>query len=216
MGNVASLHYGDLRAQSRPCPRRAWLQALPERKRAAVLRLRDPADRDATLAGVSLLADALRARGLALDPARLQYPERGRPTLQGGPEFSIAHAGGLVACAVADSRVGLDLEARGAVRPEQLRLVLSGAEHALLATRALDATDAWVMKEAVLKAAGRGIDAARAVELRGAGAVLDGCEWRLTRVPLPGEHVAWLASAAELDGLELVAVADLAALPAAP
>lgn len=211
-----SLHYGAPGAQLQGSPGRVWLQALPARKRAAVLRLRDPADRTATLAGIALLAHALRARGLALDAARLRYPGRGRPTLPGGPEFSIAHAAGLVACAVADSPIGLDLEALDAVRPEQLRLVLSADERAAVAAGTLDATDAWVMKEAVLKAAGRGIDAAGAVALRGTVGVLDGREWRLTRVRLAATHTAWLAADAGLDALELVAVEDLAALPAAP
>jgi 4'-phosphopantetheinyl transferase len=211
-----SLHYGAAGAQLQGCPGRAWLDALPARKRAAVLRRREPADRAATLAGVALLAHALRGRGRALDAARLRYPERGRPTLPGGPEFSIAHAAGLVACAVADAPIGLDLEALAAVRPEHLRLVLSAGERAAVVAGTLDATDAWVMKEAVLKAAGQGIDAAGAVALRGAVGVLDGREWRLTRVRLAATHVAWLAAEAELDALELVAVEDLDALPAAP
>ncbi len=180
-----------------------------------MLRLRDPADRAATLAGIALLADALRARGCAFDAARLRYPARGRPTLPGGPEFSIAHAAGLVACAVADAPLGLDLEARGAVRAEQLRLVLSADERAAVDAGSLVPTDAWVMKEAVLKAAGQGIDVAREVALRGDAGVFRGREWRLVRVPLPDTHVAWLAVEAAVDGLELVAV-DAAALPAAP
>jgi 4'-phosphopantetheinyl transferase len=197
------------------------LRALPERKRAAVERLRDPADRAATLLGIALLADALRGRGRELRAAELVYPAHGRPMLPGGPEFSIAHAGGLVACAVADAPIGLDLEARGAARAEQLRLVLSAEEWAAVEAGALDATDAWVMKEAASKAAGRGASAVREVALREVGlrnavAVLDGREWCLTRVPLPATHVAWLAARECIDAVELVAVTDAAALPAAP
>jgi 4'-phosphopantetheinyl transferase len=136
--------------------------------------------------------------------------------LPGGPEFSIAHAGGLVACAVADAPIGLDLEARGAARAEQLRLVLSAEEWAAVEAGALDPTDAWVMKEAASKAAGRGATAVRDVALRDGVAVLDGREWCLTRVPLPATHVAWLAARERIDAVELVAVADAAALPAAP
>jgi 4'-phosphopantetheinyl transferase len=151
-----------------------------------------------------------------LDPRRLRYPERGRPVLPGGPEFSIAHAGGLVACAVSDGPIGLDLEARDAVGAGQLRLVLSASERAAVGAGALDPVDAWVMKEAVLKADGRGVAAVREVALHGRFAVLDGREWRLTRVPLASAHVAWLAADEDVDALELVAVADATALPAAP
>jgi hypothetical protein len=116
---------------------------------------------------------------------------------------------------VAETPLGLDLERRDAVRAAQLRLVLSDDERAALATGALDATDAWVMKEAVLKAAGQGAHAARAVALRGALATLDGREWRLTRVPLPRTHVGWLATDGPLEALDVEAVGDATALPAA-
>jgi 4'-phosphopantetheinyl transferase len=211
-----SLHYGALRAQSPACPSREWLRALPERRRVAVERMRDPADRAATLLGIALLADALRARGRLLTRGELVYPAHGRPRLPGGPEFSIAHGGGLVACAVADAPIGLDLEAQGAARAEQLRFVLSAEELAAVAAGALDPTDAWVMKEAVSKAAGRGAIAVRAVALRDRVAVLDGREWCLTRVPLPATHVAWLAAREHVDAVEMVAVTDALALPAAP
>jgi 4'-phosphopantetheinyl transferase len=192
------------------------LRALPERKRAAIARLRDPGDRAATLFGIALLADALRGRGRMLQAAELVYPEYGRPMLPGGPEFSIAHAGGLVACVVADVPIGLDLEARGAARAEQLRLVLSAEERAAIDAGALDPTDAWAMKEAASKAAGQGARAVRDVALREGVAMLDGHAWCLTRVPLPATHVAWLAARERIDAVELVAVTDAAALPAAP
>jgi phosphopantetheinyl transferase len=212
----ASLHYGALAAQSAACPLRDWLRALPEHKRAAVERLRDPADRTATLLGVALLADVLRTRGRDLGAGDLVYPTHGRPRLPGGPEFSIAHGGGLVACAVADVPIGLDLEARGAARAEQLRLVLSAGERAAVDAGALDPTDAWVMKEAVSKAAGRGVTAMRDVTLRDGAAVLQGREWWLARVPLPATHVAWLAARERIDTLQVVAVTGATALPAAP
>jgi 4'-phosphopantetheinyl transferase len=188
------LHYAPLGAYSRDVLARDWLPRLPPAKRASVQGLRDPADRAATLLGVRLLAGILAARGCDFAPERLAYPPRGRPSLPGAPEFSIAHAGALVACAVADVAVGLDLEPRGAVRPEQLRLVTDDVERNSFATGALDATDAWAMKEAVLKAAGRGAHAARAVALRGRTGVLDGAVWHLRPADVGASHVAWLAT----------------------
>lgn len=194
MEKSVSLHYAALDRHSWTRLEREWLPRLPVVKRARVERLREPADRAATLLGMRLLDEGLRARGMSGAVGRLLFPARGRPTLPGGPEFSISHAHGLVACAVADEPVGLDLERRDAVRPMQLRLVLDPAESAAIAGGRLDPTDAWVMKEAVLKAAGRGADAARSVLLRGVSAVLEGRTWHLQRVDLAGVHVAWLAS----------------------
>jgi 4'-phosphopantetheinyl transferase len=173
---------------------RDWLPRLPPDRRERLLRLREPADRGASLLGVALLAGALRSYGVELVPGLPEYPKRGRPRLPGGPEFSIAHAGGVVACVVAALPIGLDLELRAAVRPGQLRLVLDADERAALAAGRLDATEAWVMKEAVLKADGRGAAHARDVALHGRTALLDGTPWCLQRVDVGPAHVAWVAS----------------------
>ena len=189
-----SLHYSAVPAQPWPALAAAWLPRLPETKRAAILRLRDPADRNASLLGVALLAAALSARATELEAGALEYPAAGKPRLAAGPDFSIAHAAGYVGCALASSgRVGFDLEPRGAVTPQALRLVLGEAEQARLAASTLDAVAAWVMIEAVLKAAGRGVDAAARVRLDGDTARLDGCSFRLSPLALEPTHVAWLA-----------------------
>lgn len=215
VGKTASLHYATQDTHSGAALEREWLPRLPAAKRARVERLREPSDRVATLLGIALLAVALRERGLVLEPHRLEYPARGRPTLPGGPEFSISHAAGLVACAVADVPLGIDLEARQAVRSAQLRLVLGDAERTALDGGALDATDAWVMKEAVLKAAGRGAEEARGVTLHGRTAAFAGRLWHLVRVDLARTHVAWLAAEEALVTVAPVAVRGVAT-PALP
>ena len=194
-GRRVSLQYALLSEQSLPALARAWLPQLPAARRARVERLREPADRAATLGGVALLAAACHVLGCNFDAADLEYPERGKPRLRGGPEFSIAHASGLVACAVAfGGCLGLDVEAVGAVGVAPLRLVLDAEERAALAAGALAPADAWVMKEAVLKAAGLGIEHARDVQLRPERAWLAGAGYVLTRVHLSVQHVSWLAT----------------------
>ena len=189
-----SLHYTEVPAQPWADLAEAWLPLLPPSRRAALLRLREPADRNASLLGVALLGAALGARAVALEPGALEYPAGGKPRLVAGPDFSIAHAAGYVGCALATTgRVGFDLEPRGAVAPAALRLALGAAEREQLARGALDATAAWVMTEAVLKAAGRGIDSAARVRLAGEAATLDGARYRLASVTLAPTHAAWLA-----------------------
>jgi len=202
-GRRVSLQYALLSEQSLPALARAWLPRLPAARRARIERLREAADRAATLAGVALLAAACRALGCGFDAASLEYPARGKPRLPGGPQFSIAHAGGLVACAaVAGGCIGLDVEADGVVDAGRLRLVLDAAERAALAAGELAPTDAWVMKEAVLKAAGYGAAQARRVRLRRGRAWLDGKAYLLTRVRLSALHVSWLATDGAAPALE--------------
>ena len=213
-----SLHYATVPAQPWAALERAWLPLLPEARRQAVRRLRVAADRNASLLGIALLAAALRGRGVVLAAGKLVYPARGKPRLRAGPDFSIAHAGGLVGCALGDSGcVGLDLEARSAVRPEQLRLMLDAAERERLARGGLAPSDAWVMKEAVVKAAGLGLAAVPRVRLRARSAVLDGRVFRLRPLALAAGQAAWLAHDAPRLRLAIVghAAGEFAPLPRA-
>jgi phosphopantetheinyl transferase len=194
-----SLHYTAVPAQPWPALAEAWLPRLPQRKRAAIERLRQAADRNASLLGIALLGTALAERAEHFEPRRLEFTARGKPRLNRGPDFSIAHAAGYVGCALATAgRVGFDLEAAGAVAPAALRIALAGPPLALLAN-AGDATAAWVMTEAVLKAAGRGVESARRVRLADRAATLDGARFGLAPATLEPALVAWIA----YEGTEL-------------
>lgn len=187
-----SLHYAAVPAQPWPALWDAWQARLPAEKRAAIARLRAPADRSASLLGLALLASALD------DAARRSWPPRfdarAKPTLAGGPDFSIAHAAGIVGCAVAGTgQVGFDVERDGAATAQHLRLALAPATRERLASGALSPTQAWVMTEAVLKAAGQGVDRSAAVELGDGTARLAGARFRLVEVELAAGFVAWVA-----------------------
>lgn len=194
MAECVSLHYTEVPAQPWPALADAWLPRLPAAKRAAILRLREPLDVNASLLGIALLGAALAARAVAFEPQALEFAPRAKPRLPAGPDFSIAHAAGYVGCALATSgRVGFDVEAAGAVGPQALRLALGAAERARLRPDGCDATDLWVMTEAVLKAAGRGIDAAARVRIGARAATLDEARFGLTPAMLDRALVAWLA-----------------------
>jgi 4'-phosphopantetheinyl transferase len=212
-----SLHYAAVPAQPWPALERQWLARLPAAKRASVERLRVAADRNATLLGIALLARALQSLALEFDPGALEFPRSAKPRLAAGPDFSVSHAGGLVACALAfDGRIGLDLEAADSVRSSTVARVLSPVERERVARGELNATDAWVMKEAVVKAAGRGVGALRDVRLDGRRARLAQEEFWLQPVELARSHTVWLAR--DLPALGLAtrecAPADFAPLPA--
>ena len=211
-----SLHYTAVPGQPWPALEAAWLPRLPAAKREAVLRLRDGRDRNATLLGIALLGSALQAVGVAFDPGAIAFLPRAKPELAGAPEFSIAHAAGLVGCALATGgRVGFDLEARDAVAPAWLRLALDSVEQERVARGELSATTAWVMKEAVLKAAGRELAAVAGVRLAGGIATLDGAAFHLVSVALAPTHVAWLAHERQPLALDVVRreAAEFAPLP---
>jgi 4'-phosphopantetheinyl transferase len=190
-----SLHYAAVPAEPSTALEDTWLPRLPPGKRARVRRLRESVDRNASLLGVALLAEALSALDFRFDPGALEYRGRTKPRLPGGPDFSITHAAGLVACAVsASGRVGLDLEPSGSVAAATVRRVLDSAERERLAAGEFTATDAWVMKEASVKLVGRGVGALGDVRLAAGSALLDEERFALARVELVQGYTAWLAT----------------------
>ncbi len=195
MTQHVSLHYAAVPSQLAESLEAEWLPRLPPPKAAAIRRLRLAADRNASLLGIALLAAACAELGTEFDPAALEYPGDGKPQLRGGPDFSISHTRGLVACAAAASgRVGLDIETSGSVTARVAGRILSTEERAVVERGALSSTDAWVIKEAVVKLTGRGIGALQLVALQAAGATLGGERYWLESVEMPDGYVAWLAS----------------------
>lgn len=160
------------------------LGLLPAARRAAWLRQRDPAARRATLCGIELLCHLAGSLGVA-PPAvgALAYPEKGKPLWRDGPAFSIAHAGGVVACVVstATSRLGLDIEPTSRVTGRVLRRIASPQELERCRVLGWSPADLWTSKEAVVKASGDGVFRLAEVQVEGARASLDGATFHLLR-----------------------------------
>ena len=214
MTQRVSLHYAAVPSQLLESLHEEWMPCLPAAKAAAIGRLHRAADRNASLLGIVLLAAACAELGWEFDPATLEYSDKAKPRLPRGPDFNISHTRGLVACAVAESgRVGLDIEPCGSVTASTAARILSIEERGAIGRGALSATDAWVMKEAVVKLGGRGIGALRAVALDATRATLGGEGYWLEAVALQEGYIAWLASD---RAARRVAVHALDALAAAP
>lgn len=73
---------------------------------------------------------------------------------------SISHSGDFVACALADTPVGIDLEAKREIKPEFIRRVLNESELRFVKSSSSE-TEAflkiWTAKEAYLKMTGEGL-----------------------------------------------------------
>jgi hypothetical protein len=179
------LYHTDLRGQWPEAAARAFTERLPYGRRLA-LRAGGATQR-ASLAGIALALHALtrvlvrrvRAGELVFaagcKPRLAQHGERlaaaagGAPVAvaaardSGPPDFSISHAASWVGCAaLARGRVGFDVEADRVPRSAD-----------------------WVVREALLKAAGAGIGAARevsALEVRAGSVDWRGERWHVRRL----------------------------------
>ena len=188
-----------------------WLGALPG---PYALGLAERLKRGRGIASLTVLALLARlAASCSLPPlSALQWSERGKPRLSGGPEFSLTHSRGFAACAVAPRGlpVGIDLEPEGRAGAAAIRRVTCSAERAALASGSLTATALWTAKEAVIKAAGAGLADIRRVAVRQDRARFAGMDfaWRqlrpgdglllalATRGPMPAINLGWSTAAA--------------------
>ena len=159
--------------------------------------MRHASDRAASLLGIALLLDCARTAGLEAPASRsLVFRGQGKPAWPAGPDFSISHCAGRVGCALgaAETRLGLDIEQRGAATDAGLRLVTSSRERSLYAASGLTADDLWTAKEAVLKAAGAAAGRAGQVRLEVDTATFRGRLYFLSRLRLAADSSCTLAA----------------------
>ncbi|MCD6527065.1 MAG: 4'-phosphopantetheinyl transferase superfamily protein [Desulfuromonas sp.] len=135
---------------------------LPDSLHPQVLRFRRWQDRQCSLLGKLLLADALEEGGY--DPEllnKIRYSNHGRPFIDGVDDFNIAHSHQGVVCAFGiNTTVGVDIEQKRVVKPRNFSLCMS--EHQIVDMEAQTDPDValltmWVEKESVVKAHGVGM-----------------------------------------------------------
>jgi 4'-phosphopantetheinyl transferase len=140
---------------------------LEEAERERGARLVRPQDRTAHRLAHALLQRALRG-ALERDSCPLVRDAHGRPSLAQPPAqplwFNLSHTTGMVACALARVPVGIDVE--GIVDDRDWRGIamrffhpdeLAWIESATVSQKRTRFTRVWTLKEAVVKAAGRGL-----------------------------------------------------------
>lgn len=153
--------------QAPPHAALAAMLSTDEQRRAD--RFQRPQDRDRFISARTFLR-LLLGRYLDVDPASvpLRTGPNGKPEVEHGElSFNLAHARDLAVCVIgtAGVAVGVDVERLEPIRdaPGVERMILSSVERALMdrlpAPRRLRRLyETWTCKEALLKAAGTGLD----------------------------------------------------------
>ncbi len=184
-----------------------------ERRRAA--RFRVDAGRLRFIAAHAMLRTLLAHRlGVLPDALRFVEGPRGKPTLSEPPahpepRFNLSHSGDLAVVALADTEIGVDVEAHRPVpKLDALaRRFFSEAERDRLASVAEEKRETlflgiWTAKEAYLKAVGSGVAMSlRQLEIDPDGPAIERIagdphvagQWTLLGVTLPGPAVCTVA-----------------------
>jgi phosphopantetheinyl transferase len=195
-------------------------QVLSEEESARRDRFRSREDQRDYAAAHSLLRRSLSKHYPGRQPSAWHFEkdELGKPYLGKGDgealamEFSLSHTRGLVACAISPSRVGIDVERvrqnvdyEGIARSNFSHQEIEALEQLPPGARRAHVLKLWTMKEAFLKATGRGLSGgldsmwfdilpSGAVRFYAPGDVDDGC-WKFALfTPYPE---TWIAVAVE-------------------
>ena len=168
---------------------------LPEAMQSHVRKFRRWQDYQASLFGKLLLYECVvnicGMKAHVLDEITLT--EHLKPVLPGtNIHFSIAHSGILVACAVGNTQLGLDVERIQSISPNDLH------SHLPAGHGTWDFFERWTMAEAVLKGSGQGLHHSMAdivVRENRREASFNGRTWHLSPLLLHDGYRACLAAA---------------------
>lgn len=135
---------------------------LSEQRREQVARYKLEGPRRQAVAAYLLLRKALREMYGIHDAPVFEYDANGKPSILGHPEifFNLSHCRKAVACVVADSPVGIDVEETCRFSYSIARYTLDDEEYESV-VKADNPSQAfirlWTMKEALLKYTGEGL-----------------------------------------------------------
>ena len=210
--NQVILAYSRLPRQLPAAVRARWRARLSP---ARALRLSaDARVQSQSLLGVALACRLLsHASGRRVEPGELRYTKNGKPHASGLPQFSIAHAGAWVLCALSsEGAVGVDIEplAPRAALPRWLMVFDSQERAAARSARA--ALSIWTTKEAALKAAGAPWAELPRVRVRGRQVEFRGRRWHCRAPRVAPRLIARLVTERPVTRLVLHAVPATAAL----
>lgn len=144
------------------------MQFVGSEKRERIVRRKIKQDADNMLVGEILAKTAIKkAFGISIENQEFVCDKNQKPYLAAYPNifFNISHSGGLVACAVSDKAVGLDIQRIGSYRAKTAERVCNYSELEQIeksGDRASEFTKIWTQKEAALKKNGVGLAAAAA------------------------------------------------------
>ena len=135
---------------------------LSEQRREQVARYKLEGPRRQAVAAYLLLRKAVREMYGIHDAPVFEYDANGKPSILGHPEifFNLSHCRKAVACVVADSPVGIDVEETCRFSDSIARYTLDDEEYESV-VKADNPSQAfirlWTMKEALLKYTGEGL-----------------------------------------------------------
>ncbi len=176
------------------------LMTVTKSAKDRVLRYRQPKDRHLVLLGRLLLLKMLSFLTPPVFIEDLEVDRFGRPFLADrGIDFNISHSGCLAVCAFSwQGRIGIDIEHKREINLKGFKRHMTDAQWDDISNSA-DSIDRffyyWTLKEAVLKADGRGLRVPLSLITTDADrALLEGKVWHVKELHIDHNYTCYVAS----------------------
>lgn len=186
------------------------LSFLPETMRAKTLRFRKWEDAHAHLIGKLLLKKGLEDLGYNHDLSQVKLSSYNRPYINSAIDFNISHAGNYVICAFSTiGRIGIDIEKVDIIDVNDFHSQWNEEEwNEIITSKNIyrQFYTFWTIKEAVVKADGRGLSIPfENIKIKkGKGKVnCDGVCWEIKEVFINEDYICYLASKAQISEIKI-------------
>lgn len=186
------------------------LSLLPETMRAKTLRFRKWEDAHAHLIGKLLLKKGLEDLGYNHDLSQVKLSSYNRPYINSAIDFNISHAGNYVICAFSTiGRIGIDIEKVDIIDVNDFHSQWNEEEwNEIITSKNIyrQFYTFWTIKEAVVKADGRGLSIPfENIKIKkGKGKVnCDGVCWEIKEVFINEDYICYLASKAQISEIKI-------------
>lgn len=172
--------------------------SLPSPELGKARKYRRWQDAQAFLCGRYLLMQGLRQYGYAeYSLVDINYTEYNRPYMAFPLDFNISHSGDYILCAFSDHKVGIDIEAIKPIEMTDFTYCFSADELRKI-NQAPDKYEAffkhWAIKEAVIKADGRGLNIPLQTIIISDKIVIDGITWFIHKIEIDPAYQSYLAT----------------------
>lgn len=181
-----------------------YLEQLPARFKEKILRFRRWQDAQATLIGKLLLRNQLQTYHNDLTLNDISITDEGKPYISDRFNFNITHAGSYVICAYSDEgQIGIDLEIIDEVDVNDFKKMFTVAEFEQIKSSADPLHlfyNFWTIKEASVKADGRGLSIPlNKVRVQDKNVFIDDTRWFFKKLHFQPDYILHLVSDKIID-----------------
>lgn len=176
---------------------------MPDEVLAKAAKYRLWGDTQAYLWGRYLLAEGLQKFGFDKSLLhQIQYTDYNKPYLPVSLNFNIAHSGDYILCAFSDAPIGIDIEAVRRIDIHDFTSCFTTQELATIENSSdvyQEFLRHWTIKEAVIKADGKGLSIPLDTITAADQMTVDGKTWFVHRLNIAPGYMAHLATDRALD-----------------